>query len=131
MHLVTMKFALVAMDTKSGREIWRSGKDGTSYASPLLADFGGVHQIVQWNHEALVGVEVRTGVELWRFPLPHLTHNQNMPTPAVHDGHVIVGGENRGMYSLQPVVNGGKWSIKRGGFNPRRFRYEFGNCQRG
>ncbi|MCH2371725.1 MAG: PQQ-like beta-propeller repeat protein [Pirellulales bacterium] len=111
--------ALVAMDAKSGRELWRSGKDGTAYASPLLADFGGVHQIVQWNHEALVGVAVKTGVELWRFPLPHLTHNQNMPTPAVHDGHVIVGGENRGMYSLQPVVNGGKWSVKERWFQPK------------
>ena len=47
--------ALVAMDAKTGRELWRSGKDGTAYSSPLLADFGGVHQIVQWNHEALVG----------------------------------------------------------------------------
>ncbi|MBA63444.1 MAG: serine/threonine protein kinase [Planctomycetaceae bacterium] len=111
--------SLVAMDTKSGRELWRSGKDGTAYSSPLLADFGGVHQVVQWNHEALVGVEVTTGKELWRFPLPHLTHNQNMPTPAIHQGHVIVGGENRGMYSLQPRNEGGKWSVTESWFQPK------------
>lgn len=111
--------SLVAMDTNSGREIWRSGKDGTAYSSPLLADFGGVHQVVQWNHEALVGVEVETGKELWRFPLPHLTHNQNMPTPAIHEGHVIVGGENRGMYSLRPIRDGGKWSVKEMWFQPK------------
>ena len=111
--------ALVAMDAKSGRELWRSGKDGTAYSSPLLADFGGVHQIVQWNHEALVGVEVETGKELWRYPLPHLTHNQNMPTPAIHDGRVIVGGENRGMYSLDPMKSGEQWSVKERWFQPK------------
>ena len=111
--------ALVAMDAKSGREIWRSGKDGTSYSSPLLADFGDVHQIVQWNHEAIVGVEIETGKELWRHPMPHLTHNQNMPTPSVYEGHVIVGGENRGMYSLQPVVENGNWSVKERWYQPK------------
>ena len=111
--------ALVAMDTSNGREIWRSGKDGTSYSSPLLANFGGIHQVVQWNHEALVGVEVKSGRELWRYPLPHLTHNQNMPTPSVHNGHIIVGGENRGMFSLRPLKEGAKWSVKERWFQPK------------
>ena len=52
-------------------QVGKSGvaaKDGTSYSSPLLADFGDVHQIVQWNHEAIVGVEIETGKETVAAP---------------------------------------------------------------
>ncbi len=37
----------------------------------------------------------------------------------MHEGQVIVGGENRGMYSLRPIRDGDKWSVKEMWFQPK------------
>ena len=102
---------LVALDTASGKEVWKHGEDGASYSSPLLAELGGVKQLIEWNHRAVVGVECRTGKFLWEFPLPHVGSNQNMPTPAIHDGSILIGGENRGIRSIRPQRKDGKWTV--------------------
>ena len=104
--------ALFALDATSGDEIWIQAGDGASYSSPLLAEIEGVRQIVEWNHNAVVGVDCDTGRKLWSFPFAHDGSNQNMPTPSVHDGHVLVGGENRGLYSIRPSLSNGKWSVQ-------------------
>ena len=105
------KGALVALDVASGEELWRLGPDGPSYSSPLLVTIERVAQIVEWNHRALVGVESETGRHLWEYPFPHVDSDQNMPTPAFHDGTVILGGENRGIHGLRPRREGGTWSV--------------------
>jgi outer membrane protein assembly factor BamB len=103
---------LVAMNVADGKEVWTQGKDGASYSSPLLVEIHGVRQIVDWNHRAIVGVESQTGKQLWEFPFPHLTHNQNMPTPTFHNGRILLGGENRGVHSLEPQLKDGVWSVE-------------------
>ena len=76
--------------------------------SPVEID--GVRQIVAWNHRALMRVEPADGRLLWEFPFPHKTHNQNMPTPAFHDGKILLGAENRGIHAIAPALNEGKWA---------------------
>ncbi len=105
--------ALMAFDVKSGREVWKQGEHGTSYSSPLLVEIAGVRQVVQWNHETLAGVDSRTGKLLWEYPAPHRSHNQNMPTPVFHKGRILLGGENRGIKCLEPLLKDGKWSVSR------------------
>lgn len=102
---------LAALDVATGKEVWKHGKDGPSYSSPLLAEIDGVRQVIEWNHRALVGVDGRTGQFLWEFPFPHVGSDQNMPTPAVHKGHILLGGENRGLHSIRPKLGDGKWTV--------------------
>ncbi|MHC4879007.1 MAG: outer membrane protein assembly factor BamB family protein [Planctomycetota bacterium] len=102
---------LVALDVATGEEVWKHGNDGASYSSPLLAEIDGVRQVVEWNHRALVGVESRTGKFLWEFPFPHIGSDQNMPTPTLHNGRVLLGGENRGIHGIRPELNDGKWMV--------------------
>ena len=104
--------ALIALDAATGKEMWTQGKDGASYSSPLAVEIHGVRQIIDWNHRAIVGVESETGKSLWEFPFPHLTHNQNMPTPTFHEGRILLGGENRGIHCLEPRVTDDQWSVK-------------------
>ena len=111
--------ALVALDVETGKEIWRQGQDGPSYSSPLLVEIHGIRQIVEWNHQALVGVESESGRLLWEYPFPHTGHNQNMPTPVFHNGHVLLGGENRGIHSLTPQLDGSVWTVKKRWFQKK------------
>lgn len=106
--------ALVALDVANGEEVWRIGDDGPSYSSPLVAEFAGVPQVVEWNHRALMGVEQSTGQFLWEFPFPHIGSDQNMPTPAIHDGRILLGGENRGILGLVPQLQEGRWTVENG-----------------
>ncbi|MGI9470250.1 MAG: PQQ-binding-like beta-propeller repeat protein [Rubripirellula sp.] len=107
------KGLLLALDTATGQEVWRQGNDGTSYSSPLIASFGDVTQVVEWNHRALVGVDLETGKLLWEVSFPHEGNNQNMPTPTVHGAQILVGGENRGIHSFQPSRSAdGIWSVQ-------------------
>lgn len=103
--------ALFALDAATGNEVWSQGKDGPCYSSPLVVEIHGVRQIVEWNHRALVGVESESGRLLWEYQLQHLGGNQNMPTPTFHKGRVLVGGENRGIRSVEPLLNGEEWSV--------------------
>jgi outer membrane protein assembly factor BamB len=104
---------LVALDVASGEEVWAHGKDGPSYSSPLLVEIQGVPQIVEWNHRALVGVDSGSGKFLWEYPFPHIGSDQNMPTPAYHNGRILLGGENRGVHSIRPTLQDGTWKVER------------------
>ena len=105
--------ALMGLDVASGERIWSTGNDGTCYSSPFSVEIDGVRQIVAWNHRALVGVLPADGRLLWEYPFPHKTHNQNMPTPAFHDGKILLGAENRGIHAIEPVLKKGKWSVSK------------------
>lgn len=102
--------SLVALNAATGKEVWQLGNDGPSYSSPLLAEIDGVRQIVEWNHRALVGVDCATGKLLWEYPFPHVGSDQNMPTPVVYKGHILLGGENRGVHDILPTHANGQWT---------------------
>lgn len=108
--------SLVALDVESGDPVWSASRDGASYSSPLVVELAGVTQVVQWTHNSLIGVELSSGKQLWQHPFPHVGHNQNMPTPSVHKGDILIGGENRGLYSLRPHVVNGKWAVRENWF---------------
>ena len=103
--------ALVALDVDTGKEVWTQGTDGPSYSSPLVVEISGVRQVVQWNHEDLVGVDIDSGRLLWEFLFPHVGSDQNMPTPTFHEGRVLLGGENRGLHSVVPQLKDGGWTV--------------------
>ena len=103
---------LAALDVATGEEVWIQGNDGASHASPILAEIEGVRQIVEWNHEVVAGIESETGQALWSYPLPHRGSNQNSPTPVYYRGQILVGAENRGLRSLQPMRVQGEWKVR-------------------
>lgn len=103
--------ALLALDAASGKAVWRNEADPACYSSPVVTSLQGTRQLVEWNHNAVVGIDLANGKELWRFPFPHRGNAQNIPTPAIHDGKVLAGGEDRGMHCVVPTLRDGKWSV--------------------
>jgi len=66
---------LVALDKKTGAEIWRTalpdlgpkGKDGAGYSSIVIGNGAGVRQYVQLMGRGLVGVSAADGKFLWSY----------------------------------------------------------------
>jgi outer membrane protein assembly factor BamB len=63
------KATLATLDARTGDVIWRSlvpGHDRASYASPVVAEVGGVRQYIQFTARGTLGVRAETGELLWR-----------------------------------------------------------------
>jgi outer membrane protein assembly factor BamB len=87
---------LVALDKKTGREIWRAaipalgpkGKDGAGYSSVVVSSGAGVKQYVQLLGRGLVGVRASDGQFLWGYN--RIANNvANISTPLVKGDHVF------------------------------------------
>jgi outer membrane protein assembly factor BamB len=87
---------LVALDKRTGKEVWRSavpklgdqGADGAGYSSVVVSNGGGVKQYVQLTGRGLVSVRAQDGKFLWGY---NKVANDvaNVPTPIVRGNHVF------------------------------------------
>jgi outer membrane protein assembly factor BamB/ABC-type phosphate/phosphonate transport system substrate-binding protein len=87
--------SLVAVDRFTGESIWRSPGHPPAYASFILANLGGVQQLVGYDAVSLGGWDPGTGRRLWRLD-PEWEGDFNVPTPIVVDGQLLVSTENNG-----------------------------------
>jgi outer membrane protein assembly factor BamB len=82
--------AVVALNKKTGEEIWRvavpelgeKGLDGAGYSSVVVSEAGGVRQYVQLLGRGLIGIDAETGRFLWGYNKV-ANHVANIPTPVV------------------------------------------------
>lgn len=107
--------AVVALDKMTGRTVWQSPSaegDLAGYASPTLAEYGGLRMIFTMTAKAVIGVNAETGDLLFRFP--HRTSwNVNALKPIFHDGHVFIStGYRSGSVMLKLNVRGQKASVE-------------------
>ncbi|MCE9527940.1 MAG: PQQ-binding-like beta-propeller repeat protein [Planctomycetales bacterium] len=63
---------LVALNKLTGKPVWQSKevKEGAHYSSPVVAEIGGIKQIVQFARESVFGVSLTDGKPLWRYAAP-------------------------------------------------------------
>lgn len=57
--------SVVALDARSGRLVWRAGEGAGSYSSAIVAHGSGHPQIVVLLENVVVGLDPRSGRELW------------------------------------------------------------------
>ena len=60
--------SIVCFDKQTGKEIWKNGDDEAAYSSFLVATLAGTKQLVAFTADALIGLDLKTGVPLWRVP---------------------------------------------------------------
>jgi len=80
-----------ALDKKTGKEIWR-GTDVTedaTYASPVVAEIGGVRQYITGTQFGPVAVDAKTGKMLWFPKLEDEIGDMVCPTPIVMGDTVL------------------------------------------
>jgi outer membrane protein assembly factor BamB len=81
---------IVALDKMTGNTVWTSKElsDGAGYASPIIADVGGVRTIMNFTADAGVGVRASDGKLMWRNTEPS-NGTANIATPVYSDGKVF------------------------------------------
>lgn len=92
--------ALTAFDAMTGEVKWQWNGDGPGYASPLIATYDGVKQIVTQSQDHVIGVEFATGKLLWKIPYK-TEYVQNIVTPVVHGDLMIYSGINKGVTAIR------------------------------
>ena len=105
------KGALTAFDMNTGAPKWQWNGDGPGYGSPIIAEFGGMRQVVTFTQQNLVGVSAETGELLWQrqFKTPN---EINALTPLIYNGMIIVSGQDQGVQALRIVGKGGQWVVE-------------------
>jgi outer membrane protein assembly factor BamB len=102
------KGAITAFDLNTGAEKWSWAGDGPGYGSPILADFGGVRQLVTITQSKLVGIDVGTGALLWERPFAS-SNFTNSITPLRVGESVVVWNNNGPMRAVAIARRDSKW----------------------
>lgn len=103
--------SIVAYHVDTGRLAWKSGNDAAGYSSPALLTVGGHRQIVAFTGQSVLGLEPKTGAQLWRYKFT-TDFNCNIATPlAVGDDVFISSGENHGCALLALTPQGDMFQV--------------------
>ena len=81
--------ALTAFDVNSGDVKWSWNGDGPGYGSPIVADFGGVRQVVTLTQAKAVGVDAASGALLWERPFASSNFTSSI-TPVRYGQSIII-----------------------------------------
>ncbi|MFO0822897.1 MAG: PQQ-binding-like beta-propeller repeat protein [Gemmataceae bacterium] len=87
--------ALVALDPKNAKTIWKTPGKPMGYGSFIAAKIGGVVQVIGHDAETLGGWDAKTGKRLWTVK-PERGGDFNVPTPIVVGDNLLVTTENNG-----------------------------------
>ena len=104
------KGALTAFDLDTGAVRWSWTGDGPGYASPVVATFDGVRQIVTPTQTKIVGIDATTGALLWERPMVH-QFVSNSITPIISGQTVIVAGTGP-LFALAVARRAGQWTTE-------------------
>ncbi|MFN2444231.1 MAG: PQQ-binding-like beta-propeller repeat protein [Vicinamibacterales bacterium] len=101
--------ALTAFDASTGDVRWSWNGDGPGYGSPIVAELGGVRQVITFTQANLVGVSAATGELLWRRPFA-VQSTRNAVTPIVHGQTLIVSGLGKSITAFAVEQQAGAWT---------------------
>ena len=86
--------SLVALDAKSGREVWASGSDPASYTPAFPIESGGRKLVVGYLQNSLVVADRTDGTLLGRMDLSH-GYDEHSAWPVFEDPHLWISGPFR------------------------------------
>lgn len=108
---------ILGLNPKTGATEWEWKGLGPGYASPVVIEAGGQRQIVTMTQGSIVGIEAKSGQELWSVPFPD-EWNENISTPLWTGAHLIISGTRQGTHAYTLTQAGGKWQATESWKNP-------------
>jgi outer membrane protein assembly factor BamB len=100
--------ALTAFEPATGAVRWSLKGEGPAYASPVVAEIGGVRQLVAETQTRLMGVDPVKGALLWAVPFT-TDYDQNAVSPLVIGDLVVYSGVDKPLRAVRPVRKGAAW----------------------
>jgi len=96
--------SLIALDPTTGELQWKVAGLPPSHGSLIVAELGGIAQIVGHDHKTLGGWALKNGERLWTMK-PHSDGDFNVPTPVLYKNsngkqRLLVATENNGVRSI-------------------------------
>jgi outer membrane protein assembly factor BamB len=80
---------VIALDVRSGEELWRALDDRGSYSAPIIIQQAGRRVLVCWTGDNVAGLDPESGEVLWKHPFQPKRMVINVPTPVVHNGRLF------------------------------------------
>jgi outer membrane protein assembly factor BamB len=108
---------VLGLDPASGATQWEWSGPGPGYASPVVIEAGKRSQIVAVTEGSIVGIDAKSGNELWSIPFPDEWH-ENISTPLWTGTHLIVSGVRQGTHAYTLAEQNGKWQATEVWKNP-------------
>ena len=108
---------VLALNPATGATAWEWKGLGPGYASPVMIEANGSQQIVTMTEGSIVGLDGKTGKELWSVAFPDEWH-ENITTPLWTGTHLIVSGTRQGTHAYTLAQNAGKWQATQAWKNP-------------
>jgi outer membrane protein assembly factor BamB len=100
---------LYALDRETGQDVWKAERDeGTSWATPIVIEVDGKHQVITCATKLIRGYGFETGELIWQCG--GMTPNA-IPTPMVADGILYAMSGFRGNALLAIRLSGAKGDI--------------------
>src|SRR5687768_8011160 len=113
---------ILALNPGTGATEWEWKGLGPGYASPVVIDVGGTRHLVTMTEGSIVGIDAKSGKELWSTPFPDEWH-ENITTPLWTGTHLIVSGTRAGTHAYSLTQSGGKWQATEVWKNPEVAMY--------
>jgi outer membrane protein assembly factor BamB len=82
---------VIALDKRTGKEVWKALDDSLSNSSPLIVAAGGKRQLIVWMGNALTSLNPATGETYWRQAMV-TSSNDSIPTPVVQNNRLLISG---------------------------------------
>jgi outer membrane protein assembly factor BamB len=101
--------ALTAYDASTGAVKWSWDGDSPAYASPIVAEIGGVRQVVTQSRQNIIGVAAANGKLLWKIPFT-TSYEQNIVTPVMYRNTLIFSGLDKGVFAVRLSHSGDRWT---------------------
>jgi outer membrane protein assembly factor BamB len=95
--------ALFALDPLTGKPLWTWSGDGPGYASPIVATFDQVEQVVTQTDAHIVAIDLESGKLLWSVPFT-TPYDQNVVSPLVHGNRLVFAGLEADTFALEPKL---------------------------
>ena len=99
---------LSTFDVETGDVGWTWDGDSPAYGSPVVAELGGVRQVIVFTNSMMVGLRRDNGTLLWSRPFT-TPSNTTSQTPIIHDGMVIQAGRENGLTAFRVIPQDGEW----------------------
>src|SRR5436190_237960 len=108
--------SIVAFNKLSGKELWKTGDDEAAYSSFVIASLAGTKQLVAFTADALMGLDLQTGGQLWRVPFK-TGAKRHASTPVIVGDTVTVNSQTIGLVCTRVAKDGDKWSTSQAWVN--------------